>query len=71
LEPFVVESVPLGVDDGEPVTAGVAVAVEPRPVPDADPRRAEARRRRRAGESFRGIANGLGVGVGTVPRWLA
>jgi KaiC/GvpD/RAD55 family RecA-like ATPase len=71
LEPFVIDSVTLGHEDSEPVTAGVAVAVEPR-VPSAnDPRREEARKRRASGDSIRTIARALGVGVATVHRWLA
>ena len=71
LEPFVVDTVTLGHEDGEPVTAGVAIAVEPKPVSETDPRRDQARKRRAQGESFRTIARALGVGVTTVHRWLA
>lgn len=71
LEPFSIETMTLGEEDGEPITAGVAIAVEPRPVNPNDPRRDEARRRRAQGESIRTIAKALGVGVGTIHRWLA
>jgi predicted ATP-dependent serine protease len=71
LEPFVIDPVTLGHEEGEPVVAGVAVAVEPRTPSANDPRREEARKRRAAGDSFRTIAQALGVGKATVHRWLS
>jgi predicted ATP-dependent serine protease len=72
LEPFVVDGVTLDHDeDGEPITAGVAVAVEPQPVSPTDPRREEARKRRAAGDSIRTIGRYIGVSKSTVERWLS
>ena len=70
LEPFAIETMTLGEEDGEPITAGVAIAVEPRPISPNDPRREEARKRRAQGESIRTIAKAMGVGNATVHRWL-
>ena len=71
LEPFVIDGVTVGEDEDGPITAGVAVAVEPRPVNMNDPRREEARKRRAQGESIRTIAKAIGVGNATIHRWLA
>ena len=71
LEPFAIETMTLGEEDGEPITAGVAIAVEPKPVNPNDPRREEARKRRAQGESLRTIARAIGVTKSTVERWLS
>jgi DNA-binding NarL/FixJ family response regulator len=71
LEPFIIETVTLSHAEGEPITAGVAVTVEPQPITPTDPRREEVRRRQASGESVRCIANAMGIGKSTVQRWLS
>ena len=73
LEPFAIDDVTLGhEEDGEPVTAGVAIAVEPQA---GSPERPTPRRGSQASSSRRlssgVIGRHLGVGVATVHRWLA
>jgi hypothetical protein len=71
LEPFVIDSVTLGHEDGERITAGVAMAVELCALSSNDPRRDQAKKMRAAGDSLRVIARSFGVGLTTAHRWLA
>jgi hypothetical protein len=68
LEPFVIESVTLAHDEGEPVTVGVHHLTEPKCDP-GDPRKAKAQAMRAEGLSLSAIAKALGVPKTTVHRW--
>jgi hypothetical protein len=68
LEPFVIDSVTLAHDDGEPIRVGIHELTEPK-VDPADPRRDKAREMRKGGASLDAIAKTLGASKTTVHRW--
>lgn len=68
LEPFVIESVTLAHDEGEPVTVGVHHLTEPT-AGETDPRKAKAQAMRKEGASFDAIAKSLGVAKSCAWKW--
>jgi hypothetical protein len=68
LEPFVIDGVVLGRDEGEPITVGVHCLTESKCDP-GDPRKAKAQAMKAEGMSLSAIGKALGVPKATVGRW--
>jgi hypothetical protein len=68
LEPFVIDSVTLAHDEGEPIKVGVHELTEPKDDP-ADPRKDKAREMRKGGATFDAIAKALGISKNCAWKW--
>jgi putative DNA primase/helicase len=69
LEPFLIDSVVLAQDEGEPVRIGVHELTEPKADED-DPRKSKAREMREGGASYEAIAKALGLSKNAVWKWF-